>query len=76
MCGVPIEPDRITLRIGGIPAYRRGVPVPDRSGSLARVMRREIVEASLDLERGGRSATITTCDLSDEYIRINADYTT
>ncbi len=76
MCGVPIEPDRITLRIGGIPAYRRGVPVSDRLGSLARVMRREIVEASLDLERGGRSATITTCDLSDEYIRINADYTT
>lgn len=76
MCGVPIDPGRITLRIGGIPAYRRGVPVPDRSGAFHRIMRREVVEFTLDLERGFRSATITACDLSAEYVRINADYTT
>lgn len=38
------------------------------------IMRNEEVTMSIRLGRGGQSITIWTCDLSDEYIRINSEY--
>ena len=39
-----------------------------------RVMKQSEIEIRVDLHRGGASATVWTCDFSEEYVRINADY--
>ena len=39
-----------------------------------RVMKQEEIAIRVALNRGASSATVWTCDLSNEYVRINADY--
>jgi glutamate N-acetyltransferase / amino-acid N-acetyltransferase len=39
-----------------------------------RVMKQSEITVRIDLHRGGASATIWTCDLSYDYVKINADY--
>ena len=40
----------------------------------ARVMKQSEITVRIDLHRGAASATVWTCDLSPEYVKINADY--
>ncbi len=62
---------------GGLTVFRNGAP----SGAAAR-RRAEAklaaaeVEIAVDLGVGRHSARMWTCDLSGEYVRINAEYTT
>ena len=39
-------------------------------------MRSDLVEIDIDLGTGRATATVWGCDLTAEYVRINADYTT
>ena len=39
-----------------------------------RVMKQGEITVRVDLHRGGESATVWTCDLSHDYVSINADY--
>ena len=48
----------------------------DQLAELVEIMRRDEVEIGIDLGLGDATATVFGCDLSDGYIRINADYTT
>jgi len=45
-----------------------------READGARVMQQDEITISVDLVRGDATATIWTCDLSYDYVRINADY--
>jgi glutamate N-acetyltransferase/amino-acid N-acetyltransferase len=68
---------RTRIRLCGITVFRNGAP----SGAAAR-RRAEAklaaaeVEIAVDLGVGRHSARMWTCDLSGEYVRINAEYTT
>lgn len=76
--GVPFKPEDLGVRIGGVQLLRRGTPVGGAS-ALRRAelaMRKKRVEIAVSLGRGRGSARVTTCDLSYEYVRINAEYTT
>jgi glutamate N-acetyltransferase/amino-acid N-acetyltransferase len=47
----------------------------DKQG-LSAAMRTPDVPIDIDLGQGGARAEIYTCDLSYDYVRINAEYTT
>ena len=51
---------------GRLPAYR------EEDG--ARVMKQSEITVRVDLHRGTASTTVWTCDLSYDYVKINADY--
>lgn len=73
--GVPFDPQRSSLRIGGAEVYRVGVPCPENEVAAHEHMLKEhevIVE--LDLAAGSAGAECWTCDYSADYVRINADY--
>ena len=61
--------------------FRRG-DVAERGGRRAdyreqdgqRVMKQSEITVRVGLHRGSHEATIWTCDLSVEYVKINADY--
>ena len=72
-----IYPDRVVIRFGDLEAYPA---LPDEAGldRMAQVMAADHVDIEVDVgvEGGWGEATVYGCDLSDGYVRINADYTT
>ena len=70
-----ISPDRVVIGFGSQEVY----PTPlDDTGlaALQQYMRGTDVRIHISLMTGNASATVYGCDLSDGYVRINADYTT
>ena len=76
--GVPLRPDRLTLDLDDVPMVRGGVPVDDpaREERARAVMQRAEYVIAVDLGLGSASSHYLACDLSHEYVSINADYRT
>ncbi|MGH7934409.1 MAG: bifunctional glutamate N-acetyltransferase/amino-acid acetyltransferase ArgJ [Candidatus Binataceae bacterium] len=74
--GVAFDPDRIELRVGGVRLAARGALLVDALAAAGASMREREFGVMLDLKLGQARAEITTCDLSFDYVKINAEYTT
>jgi glutamate N-acetyltransferase / amino-acid N-acetyltransferase len=74
--GAAVESDRLVLRIGGVKVAARGALITAALPEAAANMREREFAVALDLGLGKSAATILTCDLSYDYVRINAEYTT
>jgi glutamate N-acetyltransferase/amino-acid N-acetyltransferase len=74
--GVPLRPERIDLSIGPVQLVAAGCAVADPAAErrAARVMRQPGYEIVVDLNDGTAGAHYLACDLSHEYVSINADY--
>ncbi|MAH65256.1 MAG: bifunctional ornithine acetyltransferase/N-acetylglutamate synthase [Phycisphaerae bacterium] len=70
------EPDRIRVEANLVPLFADGGPVADLDHAAARAFASERVQIRIDLDAGDARDTHLTCDLTAEYVRINADYTT
>jgi glutamate N-acetyltransferase/amino-acid N-acetyltransferase len=75
--GVAFDPALVRIAIGGQPVFELGVrsPVFDEAAAHAAMMAREYT-ISLDMGLGKAECRFLTCDLTEEYVRINADYST
>jgi glutamate N-acetyltransferase/amino-acid N-acetyltransferase len=74
--GAAVESDKLVLQIGGVKVAARGALLVDALPQAAAKMRGREFDVRLDLRLGRASATILTCDLSYDYVKINAEYTT
>jgi len=70
------DPDRIRIEVNGLRLFDQGKPVQDDLSALAAAFSSPNVEMTIDLAAGSCEDRFLTCDLTAEYIRINADYTT
>lgn len=70
--GVPLEPTSVEIRIGGIAAFVRGEPAEYDEAAAAAAMSAEEIVIEVDLGAGDERATAWTCDLTPEYVRLNA----
>jgi len=69
-----LDLSRLTLDIQGVRAYENGGPVAfDRDGLSERMLTSEIT-VRLDLQGGPESARALGCDLTYDYVKINAEY--
>ena len=70
-----IEQEKVVIRFGTQEVYPTRV---DESGlaQLSQYMRGDDVTIHVSLNTGKATATVWGCDLTDGYVRINADYTT
>jgi len=75
-CGVKLDVSRLSCSIGGTAVFKGGKPVKFDAKKVSRIMRREQFEIAVNLGVGKYSDYCLGCDLSREYIRINADYHT
>jgi len=71
-----IEEDKIALAICGAPVMQNGAPLDYDKHQISSLLRREEVLIELNLNLGNDAATAWGCDLSAEYVSVNADYTT
>jgi len=77
--GARVEPERVRLWFGDtdeIALLERGLPLSFDRAAASRLLARDPAVIHLDLGLGDAHATVWGCDLSAEYVRINAEYTT
>lgn len=72
--GVRLDPAKLTISIGGVPLFQKGAPAGGRADAARRAMTEDLVEIVCELGQGDGSAEFWTCDLSEAYVRINAEY--
>ncbi len=74
---VSIQLDKAEVRLGGVAVYRRGVSTGAAARRrAAKALQKAEVEIAVALGAGRAETTLWTCDLSYDYVRINAEYTT
>jgi glutamate N-acetyltransferase/amino-acid N-acetyltransferase len=75
--GVPFDVNRAVVHVGGILLFEHGLPHDDAAPRAAGHLQGREVDIEVRLGTGGGAdATIWTCDLSAEYVRINGEYRT
>lgn len=75
--GVPFDPNRIDLFIGDVPVMVDGAIVEgDWETPAHQIMKQQSFSIMVDIKSGDAGARILTTDLTEEYVRINADYRT
>ncbi len=73
--GWNVDPFLARVLLQGVTVFARGAPVElDREALRAR-MRESRIDVLVDLQQGSARATAWGCDLSYDYVKINADYT-
>jgi len=75
--GVAFDPANVTIDIGGLRVFDHGTRSAsyDEAATHTAMLAREYTIA-LDLGEGEARARFLTCDLTKEYVSINADYST
>lgn len=75
--GASFDVGRMTVRVGGVLLFEHGLPHDDAAPDAARHLGNTEIQIDVHLGTGGDgAATIWTCDLSAEYVRINGEYRT
>ena len=75
--GVPLDAAAIKLKVNGVLLYEHGTPVSFDAQAVSDSMRtNRDVHVELSFGEGKAAARFWTCDLTADYIRINADYHT
>jgi len=73
--GEAADRDRLRIKVGGILLAEQGARVPDYDETpVAAHMKGREIEIEVDVGVGRGRSTVWTCDLTHDYIRINADY--
>jgi glutamate N-acetyltransferase/amino-acid N-acetyltransferase len=76
LCGAAFDPDRAALKLQKATVFKSGRPMAFDAGRVSKSLAATEVVVDLDCGLGESGATIWTCDLSKEYVTINADYHT
>lgn len=74
--GAKIDPARVEIIFAGITTCKEGMAVAFSEEDASAALSRSDVDVVVDLHLGDGEATVLTCDLSYEYVRINGDYRT
>lgn len=70
-----LDASRVTVSLGDVVAFEKaGIAQGYSEERGAAVMAKDEIDVTVDLARGDASTTIYTCDLSHDYVSINADY--
>ena len=76
--GVACDADKLSIKYDDLLVYSKAFPLLDkaRESAACAIMQKESYQISCDLGMGAFSYTSYGCDLSYDYVKINADYRT
>lgn len=74
--GADMVPEKTVVKFGGITIFDCGVGAQYDNEALVKVMREDDIVIDIELNLGDSDATVWTCDLSYEYVKINGEYHT
>lgn len=74
--GYPVQVDTVDIRLGDIVVLEQSRPVKFDEDRAEAYLQGELVQIHVDLNMGSARATAWGCDLTYDYVRINAAYRT
>jgi glutamate N-acetyltransferase/amino-acid N-acetyltransferase len=74
--GARVDPKKTTVKLQGVPLFDRGVVLDFDEEDVHQRMKQDEVRIEIDLGLGDATATAWGCDLTTDYVHINADYRT
>jgi len=74
--GADFSKEKLVVKLCGVPVCKNLRPVPFPVQKLREKLDRKVVAIDVDLGLGKHSAIAHTCDLTYDYIKINAEYHT
>ncbi len=72
--GIPLDPDQIELSINDLPILGKNYEIKIDEDAAKLELKKDTITILIDLNQGTGQATFWTCDLTKEYIHINASY--
>ncbi|MBI2435666.1 MAG: bifunctional glutamate N-acetyltransferase/amino-acid acetyltransferase ArgJ [Candidatus Hydrogenedentes bacterium] len=74
--GVPFDPNLLSITVEGLEVVHDGLPTVFEEADAAALMKRPELHLDISVGDGPGTCTFWTCDLSHDYVSINADYRT
>ncbi len=74
--GISSGPETMRLAVGGLVIFEAGAPTEADLAALKTTMAARNIDVHLNLGAGNGAARYLTCDLTYDYVKINAEYTT
>jgi glutamate N-acetyltransferase/amino-acid N-acetyltransferase len=74
--GAEVVQDKADVYIGDMCLLKEGTPLPFDKKAASDLLKHQEVLLKVDLNLGSAAAIAWGCDLSNEYVKINSDYTT
>ena len=74
--GAELDQDRVDAYLGDVPVARAGQPLDFDRPAASAALKEPVVRVLVDLHLGPGVGTAWGCDLTEEYVRINSEYTT
>jgi len=74
--GVALDPAAVELTFDGLPLFRQGQGIASHLQQLVEVMKKDHIRVVVGLGQGVKSFRVFSSDLSLDYVKINAHYTT
>ncbi len=72
--GATVDPDKITIDIGGATMVENGEPIPFSEEQLIEILKQQEVKIYVSLGVGEGHGLAWGCDLTYDYVQINASY--
>jgi glutamate N-acetyltransferase / amino-acid N-acetyltransferase len=72
--GVPVEPNLVKVSIGSFVVFEDGLPCPINEEEVKQYLEQDTIQIFVELNQGNYSAAAWGCDLTYDYIKINASY--
>lgn len=74
--GIEFEPSDVEIFFGNVPILQRNYSIYFSEEAAKIVLSQKEIKITVDLHQGSHGASFWTCDLSKEYVAINANYRT
>ena len=74
--GAKVEESLVSLYINNVCLMESGIPIPFFKDAVSLTMAEDEVAIKVELNLGESSATAWGCDISEEYVSFNSEYTT
>lgn len=74
--GAAVDPHRMAVRANGVAMFAHGAPADTPLAQQQRVFQQSTIVLDIDLGLGSACDEFFTCDLTEEYVKINSHYRT
>lgn len=74
--GLALEKEKVILSIGDLPVFSQDAPTGVSLDKLKEIFQKDRIDVHVHLGSGDKSYSVYTSDLSHDYVKINAEYST